>query len=105
MLLYQEEGPCGDEQPKAHAPEMAHDALGTEDAAVHEHANVPCRSKQHHRAHEKVHPNGNSSWRLRVAIPPFKPKNPEGSPAQQGISHASPTKKPLSPVSAPGGHP
>ena len=34
---------------------MAHDALGTENAAAHQHADVPRGCKQHHGTHEKVH--------------------------------------------------
>jgi len=34
---------------------MAHDALGTENAAAHQHADVPRGCKQHHGTHAKVH--------------------------------------------------
>jgi hypothetical protein len=51
--------PCGDEQPKAHTPEMAHDARCAENATAYQHANSPRGSKQTHRTHKKVHPTGN----------------------------------------------
>lgn len=45
---------------------MAGDALGAENAAAEEHANVPGGSQEHHGAHEEVHPHGNSIYRLHM---------------------------------------
>src|SRR5438132_12676989 len=68
LLLSQKKGSRSDEKAKAHAPEMAHDALCSEDAAAHEHAKIPRGCQQHHGTHEKVHPNGNSICGLHMAI-------------------------------------
>jgi len=62
LWLSYEEGPGGDKQPKAHAPQMTHDSLSTENTAAQEHANVTCGSKQDYGTEEKEHPSGNSTY-------------------------------------------
>jgi hypothetical protein len=39
---------------------MPHDALYGENAAAHQHPNVPCGSEQHHGTDEKVLSSGNA---------------------------------------------
>jgi len=61
-LLSQEEGPCGDEQRKAHAPKMSRDSTYTENPAAHEHSNISRGREQSHGTKEKEHPSGNSTY-------------------------------------------
>src|SRR5258708_5729721 len=67
LLLAKEEGTGGDEPSKAPAPEMARDTFGACNTAAHEHAQVPCGGKQHHRTHEEVHASGSAIFRRTAA--------------------------------------
>ncbi|MDQ2842147.1 MAG: hypothetical protein M3Y72_14130 [Acidobacteriota bacterium] len=58
LLLAEEEGKCGEEEFKAHAPEVTHDARSAGDAATSERTQVSGGGEQEHEAQEEAHRSG-----------------------------------------------
>ena len=57
-MLAEEERPCGDKEPKTHAPEVTRDALSAGDSSPSEHTNVSGGGKQEDDAEEEAHASG-----------------------------------------------
>src|SRR6202140_3580261 len=66
LLLSQEERSCGDEQTKAHAPEVARDSWRARNASAQEHAKITASRQQGNSAHEEIHAKRNSRLFCRI---------------------------------------
>jgi len=68
LLLAEEERACCDEKPKAHAPEMARDALSAGRLAASEHANISGGGEHEDGRHKEGHAGG-GVWVCGSGIP------------------------------------
>ena len=60
LLLSEEERTCGDEESKAHAPEVTRDALSAGNSAASEHADVSGGGEQEDEAEKEAHAGGSA---------------------------------------------
>src|SRR5882672_10120746 len=105
MLPRQEYGRGGHEQGKAHAPEMARNALCARDTTAHEHANVPGGGKQSYGSHEEVRAGRIAVSQPRLTDCCLQPRGHLESSDREDNQKGTPIENARFSVATPGGEP
>jgi hypothetical protein len=103
-LLAEEERACGDEESKAHAPEVTRDALSARDSAASEHPDVSGRGEQEDDAEEKAH-GGRSAFVGGRVMEGLDTERDDGGCSADADEKRGPVKRSCNPAAAgkPGG--